>query len=264
MSALFRIRFVNSLQYRVAAIAGLLTQFAWGFMYILAFAAFFNENPDAFPMSFSQTVSYIWLQQAFVALFFIWFWENDIVESVESGSIAYELVRPMDLYAKWAVSIAASRIARCFLRAAPILATAFFLPQKFRLVPSMEIHVAAIFILSMILSLCVVIFFSMLIYISAFYTINSVGIRVVVGVAADFLSGGFIPVPFFPETLRKIVELSPFGAMQNMPLLIFGGHLVGDELFRGIALQIFWVCALFFVGRILMARALRRVVTQGG
>jgi ABC-2 type transport system permease protein len=36
--ALFRIRFTNSLQYRVAAFAGLATQFAWGFMYILAVA----------------------------------------------------------------------------------------------------------------------------------------------------------------------------------------------------------------------------------
>ncbi|MCL1882417.1 MAG: ABC transporter permease [Defluviitaleaceae bacterium] len=262
--ALFRIRFNNSLQYRMAAVAGLCTQFAWGFMYILAFAAFYAENPAAFPMTWEQTIAYIWMQQAFVSLFFIWFWENDIVESVESGSIAYELVRPMDLFNRWAMTIAASRISRCLLRAVPIFAVAFILPARFRLIPSMDLYTFAIFLVSMVLSLGVVISFSMLIYISAFYTINSLGVRIVVGVAADFLAGGYIPIPFFPDTVRTIVEFSPFGAMQNMPLLIFSGYLAGAGLMRGMALQIFWFLALVLIGRILMARSLRRVVTQGG
>ena len=69
--AIFRIRFINALQYRAAALAGMATQFAFGFMFILAFEAFYKVNPDAFPMEFSQTVSYIWIQQAFLALFFL-------------------------------------------------------------------------------------------------------------------------------------------------------------------------------------------------
>ena len=94
--AIFRIRFINALQYRAAAIAGMATQFVWGFMEIFAFAAFYRVNPSAFPMEFSQVVSYIWMQQAFLALFMMWFWENDIASSISQGSIAYELVRPLD------------------------------------------------------------------------------------------------------------------------------------------------------------------------
>ena len=85
--ALFRIRFANSLQYRAAALAGVVTQFAWGFMYVLAFAAFYRANPAAFPMTFSQTVSYIWLQQAFVALFFIWFYDSSIISYISSHAV---------------------------------------------------------------------------------------------------------------------------------------------------------------------------------
>ncbi|MDR2559396.1 MAG: ABC transporter permease, partial [Oscillospiraceae bacterium] len=70
--SLFRIRFINGLQYRAAALAGLSTQFAWGFMEILAFSAFFRANPAAFPMEFSHLVSYIWIQQAFLALLMPW------------------------------------------------------------------------------------------------------------------------------------------------------------------------------------------------
>ena len=38
--ALFRIRFTNSLQYRSAAFAGMVTQFVWGMLEIFAFRAF--------------------------------------------------------------------------------------------------------------------------------------------------------------------------------------------------------------------------------
>jgi ABC-2 type transport system permease protein len=263
-SALFRIRFTNSLQYRVAALAAIFTNFAWGFMYILAFSAFYAENPEAFPMTWEQTVSYIWLQQAFLMFFAVWVWEKDIFATVESGDIAYELARPMDLYNKWAVTIAASRFARVMLRAIPILAVAFLLPGRFRLAFATDLHTVVFFFLSMGLGLAVMILFSMLIYISTFYTINSLGVRVFITAASDFFSGGIIPIPFFPDTVRFFVELSPFGAMQNTPLLIFSGYLQGADLLRALAVQVMWVAVLFPLGRFLMARSLGRVVTQGG
>jgi len=262
--ALFRIRFTNSLQYRAAAIAGVATQFAWGFMYILGFAAFYRSNPDAFPMTFQHTVAYIWMQQAFLAMFFIWFFESRIFESIESGHISYEMVRPMDLYSRWFTMTAANRIARVVLRCLPILIVAFILPEPLRLVLPGESWRLLLFLLSMLLSLGVVVSFSMLIYISAFFTINSMGTRIVVGVAGDFLAGGYVPVPFFPDVFRRIVEFSPFGAMQNMPLLIFSGYLHGDALVRGLVLQVFWLIILLIIGRVLMSQALRRVIVQGG
>lgn len=58
----FKIRFINGLQYRTAAYAGIATQFAWGFMYIMLYNTFYNSNPAKAPMEFSQLSSYIWLQ----------------------------------------------------------------------------------------------------------------------------------------------------------------------------------------------------------
>ena len=71
--ALFRIRFANSLQYRSAAFAGMVTQFVWGMLEILAFRAFYQTDPTAFPMTFQQTVSYVWMQQAFLVIVHVMF-----------------------------------------------------------------------------------------------------------------------------------------------------------------------------------------------
>ena len=262
--AIFRIRFINALQYRAAALAGMATQFAWGFMEIFAFAAFYRAHPGAFPMEFSQTVSYIWMQQAFLALFMMWFWENDIASAISEGSIAYEMVRPVDLYNRWFCQASANRLARTALRCAPILIVALIVPEPYRMTIPPNAGQLLSFLLSAMLSLGVVVAFSMLMYISLFYTLSPMGMRLIVAVVADFLAGATVPLPFFPEPIRAVAELLPFAAMQNMPLLIYSGNITGTDALKGIALQVFWVVALLLTGRFLMSRALKKVVVQGG
>ena len=263
-ASLFRIRFINALEYRAAALAGMVTQFAWGFMEIFAFTAFYRSDPGAFPMEFSQTVSYIWIQQAFLALFMMWFWENDIAAAITEGSIAYEMVRPMDIYGRWFCQASANRLARAMLRCAPILIVAFAVPPPYRLSLPASFEHLLLFVLSSALSLGVVVSCSMLLYISLFYTLSSMGARLIAAVLSDFLAGATVPLPFFPAPFRAVAELLPFAAMQNMPLRIYSGNIAGTDAIRGIALQVFWLVTLTAVGRAAMKRALKRVVVQGG
>ena len=72
----FKMKLIHGLQYRAAAYAGVATQLAWGFMYIMLYQTFYGSNPKAAPMEFSSLSSYIWLQQAFLALFMTWFLEQ--------------------------------------------------------------------------------------------------------------------------------------------------------------------------------------------
>ena len=262
--AIFRVRFINALQYRAAALAGMATQFAWGFMEIFAFAAFYRVNPEAFPMSFQQTVSYIWMQQAFLALFMMWFWENDIANAIMEGSIAYEMVRPVDLYKRWFCQAAANRLARAVLRCSPILIVAFIVPQPYRMSLPPDAGQLMLFFLSTALSLGVVVSFSMLMYITLFYTLSPMGIRIITAVLADFLAGATVPLPFFPDSIRSVVELLPFAAMQNMPLRIYNGNIAGEAALRGIAFQMIWLAVLLIAGKIFMNNALKKVVVQGG
>ena len=77
----FRIRFLAGLQYRSAAWAGIATQFVWGGMTLLLYAAFYKTGADAFPMTFPALASYIWLQQAFLAFFAMWYFEPELVDA---------------------------------------------------------------------------------------------------------------------------------------------------------------------------------------
>lgn len=260
--SLFRIRFINGLQYRAAAIAGLTTQFAWGIMAILSFAAFYRANPAAFPMEFSHLVSYIWIQQAFLALFMPWGVGGGIVETIVSGNIAYDLARPLDIYNRWFFETIADRVSKATLRSAPILIIAFFLPDPFRMSLPSDLFQFGAFLISGLFAMITVTAYCLIDYITAFYTMSRYNVIFVI--LADFLAGGYVPIPFFPEPFRKVAELLPFAAMQNMPLRIYSGDISGTDAVWGIGLQIFWAVTLLAFGKLLMKRSLKRVITQGG
>lgn len=260
----FRLRFLGGMQYRVAALAGILTQFAWGAMNLLLYTAFYEADPTAFPMDFAQISVYVWFNQAFLTMFMLWFLDADIFAAIRDGNVAYELVRPLDLYRMWFVKNLATRTARVVLRCLPILVVAAFLPAPYGLTLPVSFGAFLLFLLTMVLALVLVVACCMLIYIVTFYTMNPLGVRIIATSMGEFLCGAIVPIPFMPDGLRRVIELTPFGAMQNLPFRIYSGHLFGGEMWRGILLQVFWIAALILIGRLLMAHALRRVAVQGG
>lgn len=260
----FRIRFLAGLQYRAAAWAGISTQFAWGGMTVLLYRAFYESGANSFPMEFSSLSTYIWMQQAFLAMFMTWFYDNEIFETITTGSISYELARPCDLYAMWYVKNMAIRLSRVVLRCLPILLVAAMLPAPYGLRLPTDPMAALLFPISMALGFGVVISFSMLIYISAFFTVSSNGIRILAASVMEFLTGALIPIPFLPVWLQNIFYALPFASMQNTPYLLFSGYLSPADAAKSMALQLFWLIALTAVGRAMMKQALKHVVIQGG
>lgn len=260
----FKMRLMAGLQYRSAALAGMSTQFVWGTMEILLYRAFWLERPERFPMGMEALSSYIWLQQAFLTLFAMWNWEYDILEAVKTGSVAYELLRPADLYSMWMARSAANRLARAALRMVPVLLVSSLLPAPWGLRVRVSPAAFGLFLVSMVLMVLVVCAYSLLVYSMTFYLTDPNGIMVVSVAAADLLGGAVVPLPFLPEGLRRFAELTPFASMQNVPLRIFSGDIPLSQAPAAVGLQIFWAAALISAGYLLTRSGLRRTVILGG
>ncbi|MDE7246038.1 MAG: ABC-2 family transporter protein [Oscillospiraceae bacterium] len=262
--AFFRMRLLAGLQYRAAALAGLSTQFIWGTMEILLYRAFWLEHPERFPMGMEALACYIWLQQAFLTLFAMWSWEFDLIQSVKTGAVAYELARPVDLYAMWMARSLALRLSRAVLRMLPVILLAALIPPPYglRLLVSPEIFL--LFLLSTVLMLLVVCAYTLLVYALTLWLADPSGIMVLSVAAADLLGGGIVPLPFLPGGLRWIAELSPFGSMQNVPLRIFSGDIPLTDIPGVLGLQVFWILVLGLSGYALTQCGLRRTVIAGG
>ena len=260
----FRLRFTMGLQYRAAALAGIVTQFVWGFMEIMMFRAFYQADSSAFPMSFSATASYVWLQQAFLAFFAAWMMENEIFDSIVNGNIAYELCRPINIYNMWFSRSIANRLSRAVLRCFPILIVAVFVPQPYGMEAPASLWHFVLFLVTLLLGLSVTVSFCMLIYVLTFFTISPQGLRMVFTSAVEFFAGAVIPLPFFPEKMQRIMELLPFASMQNVALRIYSGSMRGNQMKEAIILQIFWLIIITMAGKLLCRFAEKRVTVQGG
>lgn len=260
----FRMRLMAGLQYRAAALAGMSTQLVWGAMEILLYRAFWLERPERFPMGMEALSAYIWLQQAFLSLFALWLWEFDILESVKTGSVAYELLRPADLYAMWMSRSLANRLSRALLRMFPVILIALLLPAPYGLRLRISPAAFGLFLLSMALMALVACAYTLLVYALSFRLTDPNGIMVVSVALADLLGGAIVPLPFLPDGLRQIAALSPFGSMQNVPLRIFSGDIPLSDIPPAIGLQLFWILVLGAAGYLLTKSGLRRTVILGG
>lgn len=260
----FRMRLITGLQYRTAALAGMVTQFFWGFMEIMVFHAFYRADPSAYPMTMEATAAYVWLQQAFLAFFGAWMFEGEVFAAISDGNLAYELCRPIRTYDMWFARSVANRLSKALLRCVPILMVAVFLPRGYGLTAPVSFPAFLCFLFSLTMGLLVMVALNVLVYGSCLFTVSGDGMRVLFASLAEFLAGQVLPLPFFPEKVQRVLELNPFASTGNVPFRLYGGDLAGREALRAMGVQILWLVILVAAGRLLCARGERRAVVQGG
>ena len=262
--SVIRVRFLNGLQYRAAALAGLSTQFFWGIMLVFLFQALYSGGSNQQAMSFQQLVTYIWLQQAFLALLMLYNWDYELFEMITTGNISYELCRPVSLYGMWYTKLLSIRLSSAALRFSPIILIAFLLPQPYKLGLPASPTAFLLFLVTMTLGFILLVAISMLIYISVFVTMSPVGSMALIGIIGEFFSGMTIPIPFMPLWLQKVCYILPFRWTADLPLRIYSGNINTGEAFISIAVQLVWIFLLTTLGSFLLKRILNRIVIQGG
>ena len=260
--ALFRARFRMLLQYRAAAWAGFGTQLFFGIVLIQVLEAFYRSSSAAQPMTLAQGVTYIWLGQAFLGLLpYTANPDPDVKGMIQSGAVAYELARPIDLYNLWYARAVAGRSAPTLLRCIPMLLVALpFLGMA----PPHSVAAGLAFAVSLTAALFLVSAFSVLITISLMWTTSGDGIARLMPSLTMIGSGLIVPLPLFPNWAQGLLNFLPFRGMADAPFRLYMGHLPPAALFGVVAHQLLWTGALIVIGRWFLARGMTRLVLQGG
>ena len=266
--AYLQARFGLMLQYRAAALAGMSTQFFWGFVKLMIFEAFFNSTAAPVPMEFHQVVAYIWLGQAFLGLL-PWNLDRDIQEMIKTGSVAYELLRPLDLYGVWYTRTLAWRTGATLLRSIPLLlVSGILLPligaEKWSLSLPPNFIYGGLFALSMIMVILLSSAITTLAHGSLMWTISGGGVSPILGAMVTIFSGMVIPLPLFPDWIQPLFSLLPFRALVDVPFRIYSGSIPLAEVSRELLLQAAWIVVLVAAGRRVIGRGIKKLVIQGG
>lgn len=260
----FKLKFITGLQYRSAALAGIFTQLFFGFIYISVYIACYESNSGNLPMPLDELVSFLWLNQAFFSLIYLWYKDKDILNLIKTGNLSYELCRPQDLYFMWWARMYGDRLSKVVLRFLPILCIALILPNPYNLNLEISLYRFLIFIIIFILSSILITSLSVLYHVICIFTLDDRGIINIFMVIADILSGSFVPVPFFPTFIQKINNYLPFRYISDFPFRFYVGDINFNECYISIIVQIIWIFILMITGKILMKKALKKAVIQGG
>lgn len=266
--AIVSARYRTLLQYRAAAIAGFGTQLFWGAIKIMIMMAFYSVSDETQPMSLAEVVAYIWLGQALLGML-PWNVDKEIEALIHDGSVAYELVRPLDLYLFWFCRTIALRTATTTLRSIPMVIFAMgVLPlvgaADWALVPPPSLIALVSFIASLVCALLLSCAITMLMHVFLVWTISGAGLNRFMPSLVMVFSGMVVPLPLFPDWLQPALEAQPFRGLVDVPFRIYSGNIPVVDVMPELVLQLAWTLAFVALGKWLLARSLRQLVIQGG
>jgi ABC-2 type transport system permease protein len=259
-ASIIRARFFMLLQYRGAAIGGLITQVFFGLIFVMVYEALFASSKTPQPMALHQVITYIWLNQALWAMLPLQP-DGEIRQMMRTGNVAYELVRPFSLYWQWFARSLALRSAPTLLRALPmsLLAAVFFGLNA----PASGAS-AAWFAVSVLVALVLSSAITVLLNATLFWTISGEGASLLAPTLIIALSGMNIPLPFYPDWLQPVLHFLPFRGLLDVPSRIYSGSITPVHAPLEIGSQLVW-CVIFVIfGGLLVRRGARQLVVQGG
>jgi viologen exporter family transport system permease protein len=256
------------LQYRAAAFAGFSTQLFWGAIRLMILGAFFASSTETAPMQFAQVAAYVWLGQALLGLL-PWNVDTELSEKMLSGAVAYELLRPLDLYSFWYARTVALRTATTFLRMLPMICVAgFVMPlvglEAWALPPPANAVAAAYFLVSLLATVLLASAITNVMHVALIWTLSGRGFNTLMTGVVVLGSGLVVPLPLFPDWLQPFLYWQPFRGLADVPFRIYSGHIASGSAAFEVALQFGWAALIAAGGYALMARAKSRVVVQGG
>lgn len=258
--AILKGRLACLFQYRAAALAGLATQVFWGVVKVMILTAFYAQSAAPQPISLAQAITFIWLGQALLQLL-PWNIDKEIEAQVKNGNVAYELIRPLDLYWLWFFRSLAMRLIPTLLRSIPLflLAGLFFgLAMPISWIAGLAFGVSLIF--SALLSSAI----TTLVIISLFWTISGEGIQRLLPHFMMLLSGMVVPLPLFPDWMQPFLNIQPIRGILDIPSRLYTGVIPIDEVVYYLGFQLLWSLIFVVGGKILVKKAVKQFVIQGG
>lgn len=262
--ALTRAGIMESLHYRLGTFVTLFANLIYlVLVYYLWKAIYASSGVDVVNgMTFTDTMIYLILATSlfnFLEMFVVW----DMSRSIQSGKIILDLLKPMKFrtYTFWSYS--GSHVVSFIMTFIPtfivvMIITKGAIPVGLNLV---------YFLIATVFALIVNFNIEMIVATICLYTESTWGINIVKETIVLLLSGASIPLAFFPEKLRTVVDYMPFRAVYDIPLTILL-EKNGSDTLQGLlpmfGFQLLWIVILTAAGTLFWNYSVKKITVNGG
>ena len=253
---------LNAMSFRLSFIFAFISNMIFMVLIYFLWKAIYASagTPLISGMDFNDTFIYLTLASsmfAFFRTFTDWYMSNMMMK----GDIVTIFLRPID----YQLYVFFESIGDVITNSITI-----FIPSVFMIVFVFHARInlganIIFFVLSIGFAYIISFSFDFFIGLTSFYTESVWGISMTKDVVIMLLSGGVIPLAFFPEALRKVMEFLPFQAIYNVPISILTNKTYTIDNYIGmIGIQIVWVLILIIINRLYFSQASKVITVNGG
>ena len=208
-----------------------------------------------------QLATFVWAGQGLIGVVLLWSLP-DLAERIRTGDVVIDLLRPIDpVWQQLAADLGRAGYAALTRFVAPIVVGALV----FKLYAPRHMLTYALFVCSALLATIVSFGCRFLVNAAAYWLLDARGPNTLWTVAAPILSGLYVPVWFFPDTLAvALVVATPFPSVIQIPLDVLVEHGSATRQVELLGVQAGWVVDILALCRWVQARGERKLVIQGG
>ena len=258
--SIFRMRRRMETQYRGAVLGGLICQLFFGIVLVAIYRALYAGKPQTMPLS--HVTTYVWLQQAFFRMLLAT--DPELQDKIRTGSIAYDLCRPLHLYGYYYARIMAQKMTGSILRALPMLAFAALLPEGWGLCLPISAPALCLAMLALCLGLLCVCAIENITMAFTMRTLDPRGMQAMLNMLMMILAGNILPLTLFPDSWQRVITLLPYAQLLDAPIRLYTGEYALAAAPQVLLIQICWTAALILLGGLLWRSNQRKLIIQGG
>ena len=194
--SVFRMRRKMETQYRGAMLGGIVCQVFFGLILIALYRALYNGKPQELPLS--SVTTYVWLQQAFFRMLVAT--DPDLLDKIRTGSISYDLCRPVSMYGFYYARVAAQKLTGSLMRGIPMLVFASLLPEGWGISAPVSVSALLLALAALGLGLLCVCALENISMAFTMRTLDQRGIQALLNLLMMILAGNILPLTLYPDS----------------------------------------------------------------
>lgn len=256
-AALTRAGFRRHATYRQATAAAAFTNSVFGFLKCYLLLAALGTASAVAGYGSERLATFVWVGQGLLGVVMLWGW-TELADRIRTGDVTADLLRPVSpVWAYLAGDLGRAGHAVLTRLAIPLIVGVIFFDLYTPELPITYPLTAVSVVLAVVVSFAV----RYLVNLTAFWLLDVRGVLMAWTIAGNMLTGLTVPIPFFPGWAQTMLWATPFPAMFQAPLDILVERGAPGWL---LARQLAWVVVLLGACHLVQARAVRKLVVQGG
>jgi ABC-2 type transport system permease protein len=246
--------------YRGATAASLFANTAFGIFLSAVVGAVARERGAPIGgLDEAGLVTQVWIGQGMIGVIDVFVRNSELAERIRTGDVVVDLYRPVDLQAWWGAVDAGRAAYEVLVRFVPPIAIGVALFGA-RLPAGRDVPAV---LAALVLAVTVSYALRFLILCSGFWLLDARGAIRTLMVVWLVGAGLTIPLPLLPDVLEVPLRALPFASTLQLVSDVWTGT-ARPSLPTSLGIQAAWAAALLGAGRVVQARATRKVVVQGG